>query len=306
MQGEVLAIPDACVVVADAAWPLDDLSSEASSEVGRTGLVVVPHPTECVVVLTQTCDLQRTNEDAYLCQVAPVVSVDAGFAREVARGYRPGWVSLPWHDPLSVADLSRISTLERSVIIATDSLGRPRTPGDRFAFAESVSRHLTRIALPETVVRVLAPVLSRIKERHDRQTSEGQCIARVASIRLEATPDMDADLPDLLLLVVLEADDLPQLPGGVDLRNDQIDALVEAGYEEAARAALRDWDPQVCREGWQALAELWLRPAIEAAEVSGSGVGDVDVELLNGEELSFARSRNAPELDFAYLTTRAA
>jgi hypothetical protein len=305
-QGEVLALPDVCVVVADAAWPLDDLSAAAASEVGGAGLVAVPHPTDLVVLLTQTCDLQRTDADAYFCQVAPVITVDESFARQVMRGYRPGWVSLPWHDLNGVGDLSRITTLERSVIVEAGTRGVPRTPAERLSFAESVSRHLTRIALPDKVSNVIAPVLRRMRERHDRKTLEGQCIARVASLRLEATPDLDSESADLRLLLVLEGEDLPPLPEGTEMSDEVIDALMENGHEAAADAALAPADPVRCRAGWQALAELWLGPAITAAETADSGIGEVDIEVLNGYELSFARSRTAPELDLAYLTSRAA
>ena len=52
-----------------------------------------------------------------------------------------------------------------------------------------------------------------------------------------------------------------------------------------------------------ALAELWLQPAVELAETTPD-VDSIDVLVLNGDELSFARARNAPELDLAYLSTR--
>jgi hypothetical protein len=32
IQGEVFALPDVCVVVADAVWPLDDVSAEVAAE----------------------------------------------------------------------------------------------------------------------------------------------------------------------------------------------------------------------------------------------------------------------------------
>ena len=305
IQGEVLAVPDACVVVADGSWPLSDLAA-AQADAEANGLIAVPHPVDLVVLLTQTCDLQRTYTDAYLCQVAPVVESDTTFATQVARGRRPGWVALPWLDAISVGDLSRITTLERSVLVGAESLGRPNTPAERLRFAESVSRHLTRVALPDTIVLALAPMLERMRDRHDRQSPEGQCISAVASIRLEAVPNMDADLPDLTVLVVLESEDLPSLAGDAETDDAEVDRLVAAGIEAAARAALAADDNVSLREAWQALAELWIQPAVEAAASPDSGVGSVEVEVLNGDELSFARSRNAPELDLAYLTTRAA
>jgi len=115
------------------------------------------------------------------------------------------------------------------VIIGAESLGRPGTPAERLQFAESVSRHLTRIALPDTIVVALAPMFERMADRHDRQSPEGRCISAVASIRLEAARSMDAQSPDLTVLVVLEAEDLPRLAGDAETIDAEVDRLVAAG-----------------------------------------------------------------------------
>jgi hypothetical protein len=145
-----------------------------------------------------------------------------------------------------------------------------------------------------------------MKDRHDRNSPEGHCINMVASVRLEAFPDLDADSPDIRVLFVLEAIDLPPLPAGVEISDDHVDQLVEAGLETVAGTIESATDSCTLREAWQALAELWVQPAVQAAAAEGSGVGSVDVEVLSGEEMSFSRSRQAPELDLAYLSNRAA
>ncbi len=302
MQGVVLALPDVCVVVADAAWPLDDASEQVAAGMAEDGFIVVPEAVDVVVLLTQTCDLQKTNPEQRHCQVAPVVHRTEKFFREALRGRRPGWVALPWHSPTAVAELSRITTLERSVVVGAQVLARPDTPQQRLHFAESVSRHFTRAALPNPVVEVLGPFLKRMQDRHDRSSDEGRCIAQIATLRLEAVPDLDARAPHLTVLVVLDIKHLPSLEGA-ELDQESIDGLVERGAAAAATAAQQAADAVGKREAWIALAELWLQPAATAAtkipEVDG-----IDVTVLNGDELSFARARNAPELDLAYLSTR--
>lgn len=302
IQGEILNLADACVVVADAAWPLDDVSAEVSAELGASGMVVVPEPVDIVVLLTQTCDLQTTTAEERYCQVAPVLDRGPSFARETSRGRRPGWVALPWYGETAVAELSRITTVERSVIVDVRSLGRPNTPRERLHFAEAVSRHFTRPALPDAVVEVLRPFLARMKERHDRQSDEGRCIEQIATLRLEATSDLDAENPYLTVLIVLDTENLACV-GGVELDQQRIDALVARGTASAATAVQRATGAVAKREAWTALAELWLQPAVTLAE-SMPDIDGIDAQVLNGDELSFARSRNAPELDLAYLTTR--
>lgn len=310
IQGEVLDVRDACVVLADAEWPLDDLSVSAAADEAGPGIVVVPQPVDVVVLLTQTCDLQQTSDEAHLCQVAPIVDRGATFANEAQRGRRPGWAALPWYSDAAVADLARITSIERSMLIGRSSLARPQTPQERLHFAETVGRHFTRVALPDPVCVVLASFLQRIKDKHDRTSEEGRCIAMIANLRIEADPDLDDPDPALRLLVILEASDLPKVPDGTDLDHSRIDGLVARGNAQVAKEALSTSDPVQRREAWTALAELWTASARDLVEQNKKnnvkGVGSLDVEVLSGDEMNFTRLRNAPELDLAYLSTRAA
>lgn len=305
IQGEAFQIRDACIVLALAEWPLGELSREAAVEQNAEGIFGVPHPVDSVVLLTQTCDLIRTSADTPYCQVAPIVDASAAFAYEALRGLRPGWAGLPWVSSTAIADLARITTLERSLLVGMESLGRPWNQQERFHFADTVARHLTRPALPDAVSETLRPFLKRMKEKHDRQSQEGRCIEQIRTIRIEASPDFDTPAPDLNLLLILDEIDLPGLPEHSQLDQGAIDGHRARGVPAAAEAALASEDPVMKREAWMALGELWAQPSATFAEARDD-VGDLSVEVLNGEEFSFARSLDAPELDLAFLTTRAA
>lgn len=83
-----------------------------------------------------------------------------------------------------------------------------------------------------------------------------------------------------------------------------MDALVRHGHKDTASQAVKASDALVMREAWTAVAELWLQDSVRLVDAS-EAIDSLDFEVLNGDELSFARARNAPELDLAYLTTRA-
>ncbi|HEY5201332.1 MAG TPA: hypothetical protein VIJ31_10535, partial [Acidothermaceae bacterium] len=163
-------------------------------------------------------------------------------AYEALRGRRPGLAGLPWIGPTVVADLSRITSVERSVIVGAISQGHPRNPQERFHFAETISRYLTRPALPDAVNEVLSPFVKRIAEKHDRESPEGRCAHKVAELRIEATPDIDHEEPALNVLVILDEDELPRLPQGADVTDDRIDSLKKAGRMVAAEAVLQAGD----------------------------------------------------------------
>lgn len=307
VQGHVVALADACVTLADARHPLSDAAATVASNTGvDSGMIVVPQDSiDNVVVLSQTCDLQETTTDEYHCLVAPVIRASTTFAKEALRGRRPAYAGLPWLDNESVADLSRITTVERSLLVDGDRLARPQSTGESLHFARTVSRFLTRPALPDEVNEILAPFLRRIKDRYDKRSAEGRCPQKVAEMRVEADPDFESSAPVLNVLMVVETADLPTLPKGADIDHERIDRLKAGGYARAAEAVEESSTPVARREAWTALCECWVRPSIDAADGSAA-ITAVDVEVLNGDELSYARSKDAPILDYRYLSTRAA
>jgi len=214
-------------------------------------------------------------------------------------------VGLPWRSDGAVADLSLITTIERSLLVDAPRRARPRTPRERLHFANAVSRYLTRPALPDHVNMVLKPFLERISKRYDKNSAEGRCLHKVAEFRLEASPDLDAQAPALTVLALIDEADLPTLPPDAELDNASIDTIAGQGIPVAAEQALGEQDPLRKREAWTALCELWIQPALEKAR-EAANVGSVEMAVLNGEELSYARSINAPPLDLRYLSTRPA
>lgn len=306
VQGEGFDLQDACVVVADAKLPLHQLSIEWREELGvEDGLIMVGHPTDQIVMITQTCDLQRTTEDEYTCQVAPVLKADPRFVREVARGRRPGFAAIPWLGDDRVADLSRITTVERTVVYEQPSAGRPAATDEQLDFAEAITRHFARVALSNEINQVLALFVDRVKEKDGKRSDEGCCIEQLYEIRLEADPTFDHPSPALTVLFILRAQDLPSLPSTVELDQDRVDGLEERGISAAAKAIVSAQDDLHLREAWLALAELWVEASLEAAEQEPA-VGSLHAAVLNDEELSYARSRRSPQLDLRYLSTRAA
>jgi hypothetical protein len=307
VQGEVVSLPDACVTLADAGNPLSAEAIRVVAELGVSeGVIWVPQDgVDDVVLLSQTCDLQETTLAEFHCLVAPVRKVSKARAYEAWRGQRPGEAGLPWLDEESIVDLSRITTIERSLLVDAPRRGRPQSLIESLHFAQSVERYLTRPALPDHVNAVLVPFVKRFKEKHDKDSPEGRCAHLVSELRLEGVPDIEAADPALNVLMVLEERHLPLLPSGAVLDDDRIDDLIDQGVGAAATAVERATNSVQKREAWMALSECWAKPSIELAAAT-PGIGSVEIEVLNGEELSYARSKNAPILDYRYLTTRAA
>lgn len=304
MQGEVLRAEDICLAVANAAQPLTEEARESAEAADAIdGEVVVGVVSDAVVLLTQTCDLQETKGGKLHCLVAPVVRVPAQVAREAAAWRQLGLVPLPWIDDATVADVTRITTVERSVLVGRESLGRPRANAEELKFAEALTRYLNRPANPDDVNDVLRPFVKRIKDRHDRQSDEGQVLRLVSDVRIEAAPNMDDPAPALSVLLLVEDSDLPSLAPGEELSQNVIDELRSRGLAAACKSVLEAPGPLAKREAFTAVAELWLEPSLAVVN-DFDGVGSLEIQVLNGEDLSYARARNAPPLDVQYLTSR--
>lgn len=268
-----------------------------------TGLLVVPHPVEHVVVLTQTCDLQRTDARRYLCLLASAGEVDRSIAREVERGRRPGWAALPWLGDTWVVDLSLVTTVERTALAGAVSAGAPRTAQERRGFSESLVRHLTREAFPDHVNEALQPLATRLRQRHDRTSPEGDCLRRVAETRLDADPSMDDGAPALTVLFILDTEQLPSLTAEQQEEFDRAPAPTSGDGAQAAEQVLSAMGPVAVRRAWEVLAETWIAASNELAE-QDDRIGSLAVEVMNADELSYARSRRSPLLDLRHLSTR--
>jgi hypothetical protein len=302
VQGAVFELSDSGLILARCNSPLGE---QLELDGSRDSIVAARTTSDHVVMLTQTCDLQRTTRDSLFFQISPVQVVAESQAHAIGRGRSPGWVGLPWHAEGAVADLSQITTVDRSVLLGPPISSRPRTPQEEFHFAESVSRHFSRAALPDSIAIALRPLLTRMRDRNDKASEEGMCIREVASIRVEANPGFDDAEPDVNVIFVLDEDDLASLPRDVELDMDLIDSLAnQPDRAVVARQAFYETDALLKRSAWLALVEQWLAPCKEAVESQSLALGSLSGEVCNGEELSFARSRNAPEIDLAYLTSR--
>ena len=129
-----------------------------------------------------------TSPDECACLVAPARNVPESFVKAAARGRRPNYVAVPWLSPSSVGDLTLVTTLERSVLVAAERLAGSCTPDERRHFADSVAWSFVRPAPHDHINNVLGPFAHRIRDKYDKYPAEGQCIRTVLSIRLVKRP----------------------------------------------------------------------------------------------------------------------
>jgi hypothetical protein len=210
-QGDVVLQEEGFVHLADLACPLTEEADAAQTAVGSgmddPSIAGIYTAVPGVVVLTQTCDIVRSCCKRPFVEVAPLVQVDEAGLREtrkalvVNRAYVPGVA-----DRRLVADLDRVMTVEKAVLVRW-----PRTPGcstdaETRAFGEALGRKRARPAFPDDFVAALARLQRRIRDKHGRSSIEGQLLEALREIRIHASPSWDATQVLVRFLFIKDSD----------------------------------------------------------------------------------------------------
>lgn len=168
-----------------------------------------------VVVLTQTCDIVRPPDKRPYLQVAPLERVsNPNTARRYAEGESPQYVAVPAVGPDSFADLDRIMTVDKRLIIkCRHGVGVGAEPEDVRRFAQAVARKFGRYPFPNYFIESVEPLRSRILRRWDKPTSpEGQVLDDLVQIRVQPVPiEKPTSDTDLTLVFIMRQGSLPIL-----------------------------------------------------------------------------------------------
>lgn len=203
-QGDVARDAEAFVHVADLTVPLTDVAAAADGE----NVVVVPYTIEGVVVLSQTCDIVRGCTLQPFVEVAPLVEVPEKEAHEIVRGYRPGYAIVPsLREQRLVADLSRVMTVEKSVVAAWT-----RTPGcltdeHTRTFGAALARKRARFAFPDDFNALMKKLQSRMTDKHEKQSEEGRALRALREIRVTASPAWDSERVEIFIWFIRQEAD---------------------------------------------------------------------------------------------------
>lgn len=304
-QGDVLELPIAeTVLIADLERPLSGAAIEESAA-GGAGIQIVPVAAPRVVLLTQTCDLQRTGTGQLFAVVAVVEERSPTDASRAWRGNLPRLAGLPWLSPTSVADLSNVTTIERSLLIGVRRIATPDVR-HRAQFSDILGRYYHRPAIPDQVIDALEPLQTKAKDKHDSPMSAvGRRFTDLYEIRILLEPDADDPCPDVTLLFMLEQKDLPPLPRGVEVDEAAVDSLLLQRDIDSVSNAIEVTEGAVeLRQLWWAWAEFWARK-VRAMAATLKGVGEIAVEVWSISEISYERAVGAALLDLGYLSSRA-
>jgi len=148
------------------------------------------------LVVTQTCDIVRDCADRPFLEVVPLVEVDTERLAEVAKAKRPAYAFVPGLEARQlVADLDRVMTVEKPVVIGWERVEGCRTDEERHALQGALTRKRGRFAFPDDFAQAAGGLLKRLQEKHGKGTPEGRALRALREIRVLALPSWNA--PDV-------------------------------------------------------------------------------------------------------------
>lgn len=188
-QGDLALSERWFVHAADPSCPLTAASAEAEGEIQAIASEV-----DGLVVVSQSCDIVRPCTDRPFIEVSPLVEVVEAEALRIDRGYHPAYATVPAvRDRRLVAHLDRTMTVEKAVVARWERTAGCRTDEEARRFAQALTRKRARAAFPDDFNELAAKLQDRLREKHDRQSAEGEALRALREIRVRAAPSWEAD-----------------------------------------------------------------------------------------------------------------
>jgi hypothetical protein len=245
--------------------PMRPLTAESRSAASESEADLAEEHVTGLVVVTQTCDIIRSCAHRPYVEVSPLISVEADVLRQIERGYRPAYASIPGvTDRGLVADLDRTMTVEKAVVARWERVPGSRTDAEERGIAFALARKRMRFAFPDDFTEFMRKLTSRLTGKHDKDSLEGRALRVLLEIRVHASPSWDADAITLTFWFV-RSDGQPDFEGA----------------------------------SWSRLLDDWLRIIPKAGRFAA-----IHAQVVALEDLTAADYLNSDRLDLDHLSSR--
>jgi hypothetical protein len=243
----------------NAQYPLTDASIDALD--GDNNLV----ESEVVgfAVVTQTCDIVRSCVFRPFLEVVPLVEVNKQKLQEIQRGRRPQYAFIPsLAAKCLVADLDRVMTIEKAVVIEWQRVPGCTTDEERRMLGQALARKRSRFAFPDDFTAFAKKLQSRLQEKHDKESVEGEALRALREIRVRASPSWNDPVIELMFWFIRHED-----------------------------------EPTFKGKGWHELLKQWLDLVPESGRFQS-----VDGQVITLEDLSSKDYTESDPLDLDHLS----
>lgn len=172
--------------------------TDESKDVAREEVDLAESSVRGFVVVTQTCDIVRSSASRPFIEVVPLVEVDKKDLHDIGRGRRPQYAYIPGAaEHRLVADLDRVMTVEKAVVAEWERKAGCSDERDVRALGQALARKRVRFAFPDDFTALARKLQSRLQDKHDKASLEGEALRALREIRVRAAPswhDSEIDL----------------------------------------------------------------------------------------------------------------
>lgn len=161
-----------------------------------------------LVVVSQTCDIVNFTQDRSFVTVCPLVEIPMAQLPYVASGRTPTYTvvkNVP--KETLVADLSRMMTVSKELLVQWDRNSGFDTDEERHRFAFALERKHGRFAYPDALVETLGRFRSRAISKHAKGSELGKIYRSIREIRIRAAPHWQAERVEIAFVVIVEDED---------------------------------------------------------------------------------------------------
>ncbi|MFF1606171.1 hypothetical protein ACFVYA_00205 [Amycolatopsis sp. NPDC058278] len=225
-------------------------------------------------------------------------------ADQAACGELTCYAALPWFAKNAVADLDRVMTIEKGLLVNLDKLAAWSTDREICNFQRTIVRRYQRFAFPDEFSKGMSKLRKKVASRHGKPNSaEGVLFSRLRQVRVEPDSSWGEATFSCTFHFILPVSTLPKLPE--DLTESKPLASARTWFQgksrnssEIAEKLLGETDTQAISFLWHRLAETWISQLVEPI---GGFLGG-SAEVASDEEFSLADMNRTVALDLDYLS----
>jgi hypothetical protein len=163
-------------------------------------------------VISQSCDVVRKYKDRPYVSVASLAQVADDHLAQIIGGYRPQFAAVPaLVEKKLVADLDRVMTVDKRVVAEWTRTQGCANDEEIRKFSDAVKRKYGRFAFPDDFTEFVGELQDRIKEKHDKRSSEGDALRALEEIRVRAAMSWDAQEVDLMFWFIAKPENVVEL-----------------------------------------------------------------------------------------------
>ncbi|MEM9571549.1 MAG: hypothetical protein AAF996_08785 [Pseudomonadota bacterium] len=156
------------------------------------------------VIVSQTCDIVQMRGTLDVVQICPLVFRSQAAQKEIAKGRRPSLAIIENSPPGTYADLSRIMSVTKDLLVSWQRHSGFDDARSRLKFAAALERKFGRFAFPDDFNASMVDFQKRVWSKHDKKSDLGAIYRSIRQIRFRSAPDWTAERKEIAMIAILE------------------------------------------------------------------------------------------------------